>query len=85
MSSGDQRFGNATGTHLGKRRLKISDIRIVNKAALRRAVAGTVVGNIIEWYEFGVFAYLITVMGPVFLPQADPTVQGPCTSMAPSQ
>ncbi|SEQ70214.1 MFS transporter [Arthrobacter sp. OV608] len=75
MSTGDQRFGNATGAPLGKQRLAVSDIRIVNKAALRRAVAGTVVGNIIEWYEFGVFAYLITVMGPVFLPQADPTVQ----------
>ncbi|MFE4082413.1 MFS transporter [Paenarthrobacter sp. YIM B13468] len=75
MSTGDQRFGSATGAQPGKLRLKISDVRIVNKAALRRAVAGTVVGNIIEWYEFGVFAYLITVMGPVFLPQADPTVQ----------
>ncbi|MFP3581373.1 MFS transporter [Arthrobacter sp. SIMBA_036] len=75
MSTGDQRFGSATGAQPGKLRLEISDVRIVNKAALRRAVAGTVVGNIIEWYEFGVFAYLITVMGPVFLPQADPTVQ----------
>src|SRR5690348_12377072 len=52
-----------------------SDFRVVNKTALRRAVAGTVVGNVIEWYEFGVFGYLITTMGPVFLPESNATVQ----------
>lgn len=75
MSSGESRSVVVKDVYVAKRRLAINDIRIVKKGALRRAVAGTVVGNIIEWYEFGVFAYLITVMGPVFLPQADPTVQ----------
>jgi MFS transporter, MHS family, proline/betaine transporter len=55
--------------------LRLEDVRVVNKTALRRAVTGTVVGNVIEWYEFGVFGYLITTMGPVFLPESDPTVQ----------
>lgn len=58
-----------------KRRLRLSDVRIVDRPVLRRAVAGTVVGNVIEWYEFGVFGYLITTMGAVFLPKSDPAVQ----------
>jgi MHS family proline/betaine transporter-like MFS transporter len=28
-----------------------------------------------EWYDVGVFGYLITTMGPVFLPEADKSVQ----------
>ncbi|MBT2514702.1 MFS transporter [Arthrobacter sp. ISL-30] len=75
MSFGEPKFVDAQSIYFGKRRLRLKDVRIVRKDALRRAVAGTVVGNVIEWYEFGVFAYLITVIGPVFLPKADPTVQ----------
>jgi MFS transporter, MHS family, proline/betaine transporter len=75
MSISEPSSADSESISFGKRRLRVSDIRIVKKGALRRAVAGTVVGNIIEWYEFGVFAYLITVMGPVFLPTADPAVQ----------
>ncbi|NYG07106.1 MHS family proline/betaine transporter-like MFS transporter [Phycicoccus badiiscoriae] len=33
------------------------------------------VGNTMEWYDVGVFGYLITTMGPVFLPEADRSVQ----------
>jgi MHS family proline/betaine transporter-like MFS transporter len=75
MSKDEPRAAHPEQIHFGKRRLQPNDVRIVKKDALRRAVAGTVVGNVIEWYEFGVFAYLITTMGPVFLPKADPTVQ----------
>ncbi|WP_309130458.1 MFS transporter [Brevibacterium sp.] len=55
--------------------MSTEDVRIVHPERLGRALRGSAVGNIIEWYEFGVFGFLITVMGPVFLPQADPTVQ----------
>lgn len=75
MSNGKPTIADYNGIYFSKRRLRKGDVRIVKKDALRRAVAGTVVGNIIEWYEFGVFAYLISVMGPVFLPHADPSVQ----------
>jgi MHS family proline/betaine transporter-like MFS transporter len=52
-----------------------ADVRVVHTDGLGRALKGAVVGNIIEWYEFGVFGFLITVMGPVFLPAAEPAVQ----------
>ncbi|MFF2842633.1 MFS transporter [Paenarthrobacter sp. NPDC057981] len=58
-----------------KRRLKESDVNVVDKPMLRKALGGTIVGNTMEWYDVGVFGYLITTMGPVFLPEADKSVQ----------
>ena len=58
-----------------RRRLKVSDVNVVNSSILKKALGGTIVGNTMEWYDVGVFGYLITTMGPVFLPEADPTVQ----------
>jgi MHS family proline/betaine transporter-like MFS transporter len=58
-----------------RRRLREGDVNVVDRSMLRRAVGGTVVGNTMEWYDVGVFGYLITTMGPVFLPEADKVVQ----------
>lgn len=60
---------------LRKRPLTETDVRVVQTKGLGKALRGAVTGNIIEWYEFGVFGFLITVMGPVFLPNTDPTIQ----------
>ena len=57
------------------RRLTMSDINVVDRQMLKKALGGTIVGNTMEWYDVGVFGYLITTMGPVFLPEADRTVQ----------
>ncbi|MDQ0620603.1 MFS transporter [Arthrobacter globiformis] len=57
------------------RRLTTSDINVVDQRMLKKALGGTIVGNTMEWYDVGVFGYLITTMGPVFLPEADRTVQ----------
>lgn len=64
-----------SGIHFRRRPLTEDDVRIVDRTSLSRAVKGAAVGNIIEWYEFGVFGFLITVMGPVFLPDASPGAQ----------
>jgi MHS family proline/betaine transporter-like MFS transporter len=60
---------------LARRRLKESDVNVVNQPMLKKALGGTIVGNTMEWYDVGVFGYLITTMGPVFLPESDPTTQ----------
>lgn len=65
----------ARSPRLKKRRLQVDDINVVDQPMLKRALGGTIVGNTMEWYDVGVFGYLITTMGPVFLPQADPTTQ----------
>ena len=59
----------------GRRRLKVSDVNVVSKPMLKKALGGMIVGNTMEWYDVGVFGYLITTMGPVFLPEADRSVQ----------
>jgi MFS transporter, MHS family, proline/betaine transporter len=78
---------NASGTNQGapksakkprrmmRRRLKESDVNVVNQPMLKKALGGTIVGNTMEWYDVGIFGYLITTMGPVFLPEADKSVQ----------
>ncbi|GAB5079329.1 MFS transporter [Arthrobacter sp. AD-310] len=60
---------------LPRRRLKESDVNVVDQPMLKKALGGTIVGNTMEWYDVGVFGYLITTMGPVFLPESDPTTQ----------
>lgn len=60
---------------LKKRRLAVDDVNVVNAPMLKKALGGTVVGNTMEWYDVGIFGYLIATMGPVFLPEADPAVQ----------
>ncbi len=57
------------------RRLHFKHVNIVNGSKLRKALGGTIVGNTMEWFDVGVFGYLITTMGPVFLPEADKSVQ----------
>jgi MHS family proline/betaine transporter-like MFS transporter len=58
-----------------KRRLRVDDVNVVDRSMLRRAIGGTIVGNTMEWFDVGVFGYLITTMGPVFLPEADSSIQ----------
>ncbi|MBT8160505.1 MULTISPECIES: MFS transporter [Arthrobacter] len=58
-----------------RRRLRVSDVNVVDQPMLKKALGGTIVGNTMEWYDVGVFGYLITTMGPVFLPEADKSVQ----------
>ncbi|KFI40728.1 putative proline-betaine transporter [Bifidobacterium actinocoloniiforme DSM 22766] len=58
-----------------RRRLHVSDVTVVEKATLKRAVAGTVVGNFMEWYDVGVYGYLAITIGVVFLSDASPAIQ----------
>ncbi|AJT43176.1 MFS transporter [Psychromicrobium lacuslunae] len=60
---------------LKKRRLSKSDINVVNQPMLKRALGGTVVGNTMEWYDVGVYGYLVATMGAVFLSDAADNVQ----------
>lgn len=67
--------GPARKFRLPSYRLKVSDVNVVDKPMLKKAIGGTIVGNTMEWYDVGVFGYLVTVMGPVFLPDADPAIR----------
>ena len=56
-------------------RLDTGTVNVIRKPELRRAVRGTFVGNVMEWYDVGAFGYLIVTLGPIFLPDADPSTQ----------
>ncbi|MFI5084853.1 MAG: MFS transporter [Actinomycetales bacterium] len=67
--------GRARLPRLKRRRLAVGHVNVVDKPMLKKALGGTIVGNTMEWYDVGVFGYLITTMGPVFLPESDPGTQ----------
>ncbi|MBX5334248.1 MFS transporter [Rhodococcus fascians] len=39
----------------------------------RKAVVAACFGHAVEWFEFGVYGYLATILGHVFFPSEDPT------------
>lgn len=67
--------------HVGKRRrrrkqrLRLEDITVIDNSTLKRAVVAAALGNGMEWFDFGVYAYLAVVLGKVFFPDATGAVQ----------
>jgi len=39
-----------------------------------RATTAGVIGNVLEWYDFGVYGYLVPTISALFFPSGDPTV-----------
>jgi MHS family proline/betaine transporter-like MFS transporter len=40
----------------------------------RKAITAGVIGNVLEWYDFGVYGYLVSTISELFFPSGDPTV-----------
>ncbi|WAC66804.1 MFS transporter [Agrococcus sp. SL85] len=58
---------SATTTDTGAvRRLEVDDVIVVQRSKVRRAISGTVVGNFMEWFDFGIYGYLAVTMTAVF-------------------
>lgn len=38
----------------------------------RQAVAAAVIGNVLEWYDFGVYGYMAAIIGRTFFPSGNP-------------
>nr|WP_271210105.1 MFS transporter [Rhodococcus wratislaviensis]GLK35116.1 MFS transporter [Rhodococcus wratislaviensis] len=51
------------------------DVTVTDEASVKRAVKATMLGNAMEWFDFGVYAYLATTIGKVFFPEASGTAQ----------
>jgi MHS family proline/betaine transporter-like MFS transporter len=43
-------------------------------STLRRAIAGSAMGNAVEWFDYGVYAYVAVHIGQAFFPSDDPAV-----------
>jgi MFS transporter, MHS family, proline/betaine transporter len=44
------------------------EIRVAPPSGLKRTVGGTSFGNLMEWYGFGIFAFLVPALSQVFFP-----------------
>ena len=44
------------------------EITVTDSSAMRQAIAGTAIGNVMEWYDFGVYGYIATTIAQVFYP-----------------
>src|SRR5215471_3886714 len=40
----------------------------------RKAIVAGTIGNVLEWYDFGVYGYLATTMSQLFFPGEDKTI-----------
>lgn len=46
-----------------------NEITIADASSLSRTVGGTAVGNFTEWFDFGVYSYLVATISQVFFPE----------------
>lgn len=44
-----------------------------DQRTLRRAIAASAIGNMTEWFDYGVYAYTAVYIGEAFFPSDDPT------------
>jgi MFS transporter, MHS family, proline/betaine transporter len=44
-----------------------------DNSTLRRAIGASAIGNMTEWFDYGVYAYTATFIGQTFFPSDDPT------------
>jgi len=57
----------------GERRSDTGDAApLVDRRARRSAIIGTALGNLLEWYDFAVYAALSSILGPLFFPATSP-------------
>ncbi len=49
-----------------RRRLEVDDVIVVERKKVRTAISGTVVGNFMEWFDFGIYGYLAVTLTVVF-------------------
>src|SRR5947209_2923421 len=45
------------------------EITVIRPSWLKRTISGTTVGNMTEWYDFGIFAFLVPTISQVFFPR----------------
>ncbi|MBB5830645.1 MFS transporter [Brachybacterium aquaticum] len=49
-----------------RRPLEVDDVQVVETSRIRTAVGGTVVGNFMEWFDFGVYGYMAITLANLF-------------------
>src|ERR1700754_1563608 len=44
------------------------EITVTDPSVMAQAITGTAIGNVMEWYDFGVYGYIATTIAQVFYP-----------------
>jgi MHS family proline/betaine transporter-like MFS transporter len=65
-----------SGEHPRWRKWAREDIRVSDPATMQRSIAGTAIGNFMEWYDFGVYGFLATTIAQVFYPSDSSSAAG---------
>ena len=52
-----------------------ASIGVPASAQSRRAVSAAVIGNVLEWYDFGVYGFVAAIIGKNFFPGTDDVTQ----------
>lgn len=47
----------------------------IDAATLRRAISAAAIGNCMEWFDFGVYSYVAAIIGQVFFPSGNKTLE----------
>src|SRR6201996_9432179 len=51
-----------------RRRWTRDQIQVTDPEMMRQSLKGASIGNFMEWYDFGVYGYIATVIAQVFYP-----------------
>ncbi|BBY19904.1 proline/betaine transporter [Mycobacterium stomatepiae] len=51
-----------------RRRWAREEITVTDPTVMGQAITGTAIGNVMEWYDFGVYGYIATTIARVFYP-----------------
>jgi len=58
-----------------KKSLGPTDVTVVDRPKVKRAVSAAALGNTMEWFDFGVYSYVAATLGRVFFPSSSPSAQ----------
>ncbi|NSC21910.1 MFS transporter [Streptomyces albus subsp. chlorinus] len=65
-------------------KVRRSDITVTDEATVKRATKAAAVGNAMEWFDFGIYAYLAVTIGKVFFPGGSTQLLASFTAFAAS-
>jgi MHS family proline/betaine transporter-like MFS transporter len=65
MTTASRRPGLGPG---GRRRWTRDQIQVTDAETMRQSIKGASIGNFMEWYDFGVYGYIATIIAQVFYP-----------------
>ena len=55
--------------------MTVATLTTATRAENRKAVIAGTIGNVLEWYDFGVYGYFATTMSQLFFPGDDTTTR----------